>query len=183
MRNMINRFAPWLTALALTALVISFGQLTIEKVRAAVTQNAIVSTQAPQNAVLNFIQGTDSALTYKTLYTGATNSSKVKGVYASSSDTTAHNVIMAVDVTATGTHCASSSCYGQCYVSGLTGAANYAANTANLMAPATCQGLPLDSQGNPFIYLKSTQTLEVTFTTALNVSSSQINIFAVIEEF
>ena len=42
---------------------------------AAVTANSVVTAQTPNRGVVQFLQGTDSAGTYKTLYTAGTNGS------------------------------------------------------------------------------------------------------------
>ena len=49
-------------------------------VLAATTPNSVVTAQTPKLAVVQFLQGTDTAGTYKTLYTGGANGSKISGM-------------------------------------------------------------------------------------------------------
>jgi hypothetical protein len=52
----------------------------------------------------------------------------------------------------------------------------------NLLAPATWAGLPLDSDGNPYLQLMSGDTIQATFATALT-STDFINIIASCADF
>src|SRR5262249_17332419 len=53
---------------------------------AAVTPNSAVDPQTPALGLVQFLQGTDSAGAYKTVYTCGSNGSKIVAMVASSSD-------------------------------------------------------------------------------------------------
>src|SRR5437764_301324 len=96
--------------------------------RAAVTTNAVVTTQTPNTNKCTFIQGTDTAGTFKACYTGGTNGSKIKAIWLTSLDTASHVVPIQISNSTsacgalTGT---STACFGGPAIS-ITGAANYA---------------------------------------------------------
>lgn len=144
---------------------------------AATTPNSSVTPQAPNRGIVQFLQGTDTAGVYKTLYTGGSNGSIIKGIFATSNDASAAHLVTCQIVN-------SSVKYGGVAVnvpvnSGMaTGVA-----PVNIMAPASWVGLPLDSDGNPFFFLASaSDTLQCTFATALT-SSDVLNLFAVAADF
>lgn len=60
---------------------------------ATTTANSIVTPQVPNRGIVQFLQGTDSAGTYKTLYTGGANGSKCVGIYATSNDASASHLV------------------------------------------------------------------------------------------
>lgn len=143
---------------------------------AAVTQNAWVTVQTPKLALVQFLQGTDTAGTYKTLYTGGTNGTKVKGLWETNNDGSATHLVTCQLVR-------SSVLYGGVAVTTASndGFAN-AVPAKNFMSAGNWPGLPLDSDGNPFFYLQSGDLLQCTFATALT-ASTLINMGAVVEDF
>lgn len=152
---------------------------------AAVSQNLVVTVQTPKNGTVNFVQGTDSAGTYKTLYTGGANGSKVKALWCSSNDGSASHLLTVQIAKSTTDHCAT---LGQCLpavaatVATNAGFAN-AAGAVNMMSAGVWPGLPIDSDGNPFFYLSgNTQTVEVTFATALT-ATTQVACTTIAEDF
>lgn len=143
--------------------------------QAAVTANSPVTPQTPKAAVVQFLQGTDAAGTYKTLYTGGANGSKIMGLIATTNDATASHLVTCQLVR-------SSVLYGGVAAtipvsSGFTAAAL----PVNLMAPAIWVGLPADGN-NPFFYLSASDLLQCTFATALT-STDVLNIIAVVWDF
>jgi hypothetical protein len=143
---------------------------------AATTPNSVITPQTPNRGIVQFLQGTDTAGTYKTLYTAGTNGSKCVALYTNNNDASATHLITVQIVNATilygGVALTSVSSAG--YVSGTPAQA--------LMTPALWPGLPLDSDGNPFLILKSGDTLQATFATALT-STDLINVYAICSDF
>jgi hypothetical protein len=132
---------------------------------AVVTPNSIVTMQTPTRGIVQFLQGTDSAGTYKTVYTAGTNGSKCNALWLTTDDGTATHVVT-VQLTNGGVR------YGGLAV--LTVLSAGFANgvpALNLLAPTLWPGLPLDSDGNPYIQLASGDTLQATFATALTAST------------
>jgi len=152
---------------------------------AAVTQNSWVTVQTPKNGTQTFVQGTDAAGTYKTLYTGGTNGTKVKAIWVTSNDASAQHLVTVQVSTSTSAHCSpQSNCVGGVAVT-IPANSGFGSNVpaVNMMSVTNWPGLPVDSDGNPFIYLAgSSQTLEATFATALT-ASDQIAITVIAEDF
>ena len=150
---------------------------------AAVTVNSAVTAQTPKSQGTSYIQGTDSAGTYKTIYSGGTNGSKIIGIYVTSTDgSTAHLVTIQLS-SSTSSHC-STSCYGGAAVTipVNAGSAN-GAPAINMMSAANWPGLPIDATSNPFLFISgNTFTLEATFASSLT-SSTQINIVVIAADF
>lgn len=144
---------------------------------AATTPNSSVTPQTPKAAVMQFLQGTDVAGTYKTLYTGGTNGSIVKGIYITSNDPSAAHLV-------TCEYVSSAVNYGGFAINVPTTTPGYATAVPALapMTAANWPGLPVDSDGNPYIYLNSSDTIKCTFATALT-ASDKINVVAVIADF
>lgn len=161
-------FKRLLLGLALLALAgVAYG---------AVTPNSFVTPQTPKLAVVQFLQGTDSAGTYKTLYTGGSNGSKCNAMYITSNDGTAH--LVTIQVVRSGVF------YGGIAISTGTTTPGFAnsAPPINPMSSTNWPGLPVDSSGQPYIILQSADTIQATFATALT-ASDLINIVAVCSDF
>ncbi len=143
---------------------------------AAVTPNSPVTAQTPNIGIVQFLQGTDAAGTYKTLYTGATNGSKIVGIFATTNDASAsHLVTCQVKV--------STVLYGGTAVT-IPINAGFATGvpSINMMSNVNWPGLPIDRNGNPFIFLPSGDLLNCTFATALT-STDVLNLVAVTADF
>lgn len=138
---------------------------------AATTPNSIVTAQVPSRGIVQFLQGTDTAGTYKTLYTAGSNGSKCNAMWSTNNDgTTTHLITVQVVNSAVK--------YGGVAVTSVLSAGFANATPAqNLMVSSLWPGLPLDSDGNPFIELNTGDTLQATFATALT-TSDLINIVA-----
>lgn len=155
------------------ALSISLG---ISPALATVTANSIVTPQTPNRGIVQFLQGTDAAGTYKTIYTGGTNGSKCVGLWANTNDGSAgHLVTVQIKV--------SSVLYGGTAVT-VPSNSGFANGTPaiNMMSQANWPGLPVDSDGNPFFYLANGDLLQATFATNLT-ASDVLNLTAVCADF
>lgn len=140
----------------------------------AATTPTPVFVQTPKLGSCTFVQGTDSAGTYKTCYTGGANGTKITGIWISSNDGSASHLVTVQVSTSTSAHCSpQSNCLGGAAVTVPVNSGFAAgAGAVNVMSAANWPGLPIDSDGNPYIYLTgSTMTIEVTFATALTAST------------
>jgi len=143
--------------------------LFIGRAEAAVTPNSAITAQTPTRGVVQFLQGTDTAGTYKTLYTAGSNGSRCNAMWSTNNDASATHLIT-VQIVNTAVK------YGGMSLTSVVSAGfATAVPPQNLMAPANWPGLPLDSDGNPFISLVSGDTLQATFATALT-SSDVLNV-------
>lgn len=150
--------------------------LVATNVFATTTPNSSVTAQTPNLGVVQFLQGTDSAGTYKTLYTAGTNGSIVKSVLATTNDASvAHLVTCQIvrstvkyDITSVNIPISSG------FASGVP--------PVSILSSAFTPGLPTDSDSNPFFFMASGDTLQCTFATALT-TSDLINLVAVTADF
>jgi hypothetical protein len=137
----------------------------------AVTANSIVTAQTPNRGIVQFLQGTDTAGTYKTLYTAGANGSMCFGMWSTNNDPSATHVITVQIVNAAVKY------GGVSLLSVVNAGFATAVPAQNLMAPANWPGLPVDSNSNPYIVLASGDTIQATFATALT-ASDVLNIVA-----
>ena len=143
---------------------------------AAVTPNSVVTAQTPSRGVVQFLQGTDTAGTYKTLYTAGTNGSKITGMFATSGDTAAAHLITCQIVN-------TAVKYGGVAVNvPLNSGMATGVPPVNLMNTANWPGLPLDGNGNPYFTLVSGDTLQCTYATALTAATFA-NVVAVAADY
>ena len=153
---------------------------------AAVTTNAVVTAQALNVSRCNFVAGTDVAQIYKTCYSGGGNGSKIVGILATSTDAASHVGIGQLS-TSTSAHCAPNTTCGGGLAFAIPISAGFVVGTppVNVMSASGWPGLPIDSTGNPFLYLSGTgtvQTLEFTFQGALT-AGSQITVTVIGSDF
>jgi hypothetical protein len=144
---------------------------------AAVTANSIVTPQTPTRAIVQFVQGTDSAGTYKTLYTAQTNGSKCYGMYLTSNDSSSSHLVT-VQLVNGGVK------YGGVAINTGTTQPGFA-NAVPPIAPMSSSnwpGLPVDASANPYVQMISGDTIQATFATALS-TSTLINIVATCADF
>lgn len=143
---------------------------------AAVTANSVVTAQTPNRGVVQFLQGTDSAGTYKTLYTAGSNGSKCQGLVMNNNDASATHLVT-VQIVNTSVK------YGGVALTSVS-SAGYASGTPPqaMMTATIWPGLLVDSDGNPYINLISGDTLQATFATALT-SADVLNIYVVCFDF
>lgn len=143
---------------------------------AATTPNSVITAQTPNRGIVQFLQGTDSPGTYKTVYTAGSNGSKIIGLFTNNNDGSATHLITCQVVN-------SAVKYGGVALTSVSNAGFANATPAqNLLTPINWPGLPIDQDGNPYLYLISGDTLQCTFATALT-STDLINVIAVAADF
>lgn len=139
---------------------------------AAVTDTPVfVQTPRYPKAQLTNASGT----TPVTLYVGGTNGTKVVGVFVSTTDTSAETMTLSVVRSAV------------TYILGTftipIGSGTVAGTpTVNILDPSVIIGLPVDSDGNWFIFLESTDTLQVSVGSAVTAGKTT-SIHAVAADF
>lgn len=145
-------------------------------VMAVVTANSVVTAQTPNRGIVQFLQGTDVAGTYKTLYTAGANGSKVTALWATNNDASATHVLTCQIVN-------TAVKYGGVTLLSIVNAGFLTAvPPQSMMTPAVWAGLPIDGNGNPYLTLASGDTLQCTFATALT-AADVININAVVSDY
>ena len=60
---------------------------------AAGTANSLITAQTPNRGLAQFLQGTDAAGTYKTIYTGGANGSKCFSLFSTNNDASATHLL------------------------------------------------------------------------------------------
>lgn len=128
-----------------------------------------VFIQTPRITPQNFIQGTDAAGTYKTIFTAGTNGSKITGILVNTTDgTAAHLLTLRILRAAVGYPLIN-------YTLPINSGGDGSTPSVDLLAggPSNLlQGLPVDNDGQKYILLESGDTLEMTFATALTASKN-----------
>ena len=143
---------------------------------AAVTANNIVTPQIPNRGIVQFLAGTDTAGTYKTLYTAGANGSKCFAMWTNNNDGSATHLIT-VQIINTAVK------YGGIALTSVESAGYANATAAQALMTATLwPGLPLDSDGNPYILLASGDTIQATYATSLT-AADWINIVTICSDF
>lgn len=143
---------------------------------AATTPNSIVTPQTPNRGVVQFLQGTDTAGVYKTLYTAGTNGSKIVGLSTNNNDGSATHLITCQIVN-------TAIKYGGVSLTSVE-SAGFASGTngQNLLSSTLWPGGYTDANGNYALILISGDTLQCTFATALT-STDLINILVTAMDF
>lgn len=143
---------------------------------AAAVPNSFISPQTPNRGIVQFLQGTDSAGTYKTLYTAGSNGSRCYAMWMTNNDASATHVVTVQIVN-------SAVKYGGTALLSVQSAGFTNGTPAqSLITPTIWPGLPLDQYGNPYIQLVSGDTIQATFATALT-STDVLNIVASCSDF
>jgi L-serine deaminase len=114
------------------------------------------------------------AQTVKAVSAAGTNGSKVSMLQATSTDTTARDVILYITISATNYQ------LGQISLPITAGALN-STPTVNLLNSSQLQ-LPVDANGNPYIYLASGATLSVSAPVTIT-SAKTVTILATREDY
>jgi hypothetical protein len=169
----------------LQRLVLSLLLLSLAQASGAAVSSTPVFVQTPKIGNVQFLQGTDSAGTYKTVYTGGTNGSKITGIFVTTNDATTSHLVTIQISSSTSAHCSpNTSCYGGVAVT-IPVSSGYvnAAPAVNMMSAILWPGLPLDSDNNPYFMLPgNTYTIEATFATALT-STNWLNVVVVAADY
>lgn len=142
----------------------------------AAVSSTPVFPQFPKNVKTCFIQGTDTAGTYKTIYTGDVDGSKIVSITSGTNDDVSHLVTVRHS-TSTSDHCATNGTCGSGSSATIAATAGYAAGVpvVDMKSSTNWPGLGVDSDGNSFIYLSdNTQTLEATFATAFSTAGEHV---------
>lgn len=136
--------------------------------------NTPVFVQTPRVDVQNYTTA-DTAATYKTIFTGGTNGSKIVGVNITTDDTTAAHLVT-IAVTRNSTN----------YVLGV--ASLTVAGEGTQSGTVAVDGLsgircPVDNDGQKYLFLQSTaDTLRATFATAIT-AAKRIDVVATGADF
>jgi hypothetical protein len=143
---------------------------------AATTPNSIVTPQTPSRGVVQFLQGTDTAGTYKTLYTAGANGSRCYGMVMNNNDASTTHLVTVQIVNAAVK-------YGGTALNTVLSAGFVNGTPPQpLMSSSVWPGLPVDQYGNPYVQLVSGDTIQATFGTALT-TSDLIDIYASCSDF
>lgn len=145
----------------------------------AVTPNSVITPQTPKMTPQNFVQGTDSAGTYKTLYTAGANGSKVVGIVMTTDDGSASHVVsLAITRSATDYVIGAYTLPINSGTDGSTAGVDLLAGGPS----GLIRGLPVDNDGQTYLLLESGDTLRATFATALT-ASKRINVMTIGADF
>ena len=154
-------------SLILLAALLVFGS----RSDAAVTATPVF-VQTPKFAHVQITNANN--LTAQTLYTCGANGSKIIGMWATSTDTTARDVQISILNTST---------YNMVTILVPINAGSVDTTPAvNLMSLANMPGLPLDSDGNPFFYCASGDVIQAGMVVQLTAAKF-MNVFAVVADF
>ena len=146
----------------------------------AIPANNNISPQSPLNCWANFVQGTDTSGTYKTMRVAPANGDKIYGALAVTNSTTAVTASLRVTNVTAGTTVHLAPFVTQT-VSVNAGSATGTISQA-LMTTTQMGGLAIDQNGNTFIPLQTGDTLEGTYTGTLS-SAANLSIFATVASF
>lgn len=138
-----------------------------------------VFVQTPKITPQNFVQGTDSAGTYKTIYTAGANGSKITAIMVATDDGSATHVLsLALTRSATDYLFGAYTLPVSSGTDGSTAGIDLLRGGPNTLIP----GLPVDNDGQRYLFLESGDTLRLTFATALT-ASKRINVVTVGADF
>ena len=135
----------------------------------ALTYNSVILPQTPRNQLQTFVEGTDAAYGYKELYSGGADGSKVLGIVATTNDPTVDNELQLLFIDDNVSPPSSTPC-GRYAVPNDSGDES-ATPPVSLLDPDIAPFLPIDVDGNPYIYLPPNTSIQATFTAALTASS------------
>lgn len=139
---------------------------------AAVTANSVVTAQAPNRGNIAFLNASTPG-TYATLYSVAVSGySKVNGLVLSLNDATATHIVTC-GLFNGGTQYSSVT-----FTTAVAGAGLFV--DTNLLP--YWYGLPIDSDGNPYINLVTGDTIQCTFATTIT-SGKTVTLYATAQDF
>lgn len=142
----------------------------------ATTPNSIITVQTPKMGAVSFSTA-DTPGTNKTVLTGSANGTKITALYATSNDTGATH-LGTVQFQRSGANFG-----GAALTVPITAGYANGVPPVNFLSTTVWPGLPVDSDGNPYLFLASTLDLLVgTFATAMG-AGFQLNMQAVAGDF
>lgn len=130
----------------------------------SLTPNSVITAQTPKNGKVQIANA--DGTNQKTVYTAGANGSKITGLILTSTDTSPQNI--QVSITNGGT----SYLLGTVTV-GAGAGSNGVTSSVNAFSQSSTPailGLPLDSDGNPYLLLVSGDTLTVASTAAVTAT-------------
>jgi hypothetical protein len=163
------------------AILACLVELAMGSARAATTPNSVVTPQTMKRGIVQFVQGTDAAGTYKTLYTAGTDGSRCVGLQSTNNDGSATH-LLTFQIVNGGLK------YGGASVTTISNAGFANGTPPQLITKVpsyspwiAATGLPVwplpeDSDGNAYIQMVTGDTLQVTFATNLT-ASTLINVY------
>ena len=133
-----------------------------------------VLPQTPNRGLVQIANG--DGQNQKTIYTGGANGSKIVGLIAVSSDTSARDV--QISITSGGTS------YPVGTVSVPSGSGNSsAASSVNMFNTTAIPGIPIDSDGNPYLFLASASDTLTASALSTVTSGKLITLVAITADF
>jgi hypothetical protein len=143
----------------------------------ATTPNSIITVQTPKLDLLS-LSTANGVSTPFTLSQGASNGTKIVGLLASNGDSAAAH-LLSVGISRSG---GAVQIFAATNIPLSAGFAN-SVPPVNILSTAIWPGLPIDSDGNPFLFLQSTlDALQCLYATTLQ-SAAVINVAAVRGDF
>jgi len=145
---------------------------------AAVTPNNIITPQTPKLGLAQFLPASTPG-TYLTVYTAGASGSDIRSLWLDTNDTATHVVTCQIVCGASDSGCTNTLKYGGITITSTAGAGSQAfALPQDMLTPAVWPGLMRDTDGNPYIRLNVTDTLQCTYATAVT-ASDQVDIHAI----
>lgn len=124
-----------------------------------------VFVQTPKNYKLQIVNADGTSL--KTIATGGTNGTKISAIVVTSNDTAARNVTWGITTSAVFFP------LGTVQIPITAGQVDLTNTAVNLLDIGKTPGLPVDSDGNPYIFLSGTgDTLQAEVTTSVTAAKA-----------
>lgn len=154
-------------------------------VNAAVTANSFIAPQTPANGKAQIISTTSTLVIANngasvtsgavTAYTCGANGSKITGIFAGSNDTAAMTLqVILVNTTV----------YALATVTvGINAGSVVGTPVVNILTPANMPGLPMDSDGNPYLYCNSGDLIRVGVLTTAVTANKYLSVVVVAADF
>lgn len=140
---------------------------------AATTPNSAITVQTPRAYKAQLLNASGTGLV--TVASGGVNGTKITGLWASSTDTASNTVFVSVLRGAVS--------FTQVAVTLPANSGSLAGSPpVNLLASVNWPGLPVDSDGNPYMILESNDSLQVSVQTAVTAGKA-VNVNTVSGDF
>ena len=146
---------------------------------ATVTANSIVTTQNPKAYKAQVVNASGvvtltATTNYVTVVTGGANGTKVVSLVCTSNDAASHNIAYGFIRSAT---------FYPLGVAAIGSASATSVTSVNLLASGQTSGLAVDSDGNPYVLLESTDTLVAGVLTTAVTASDAVSCMATAADF